>query len=82
MEQFHDVKLAKDVKQFGLKKGAMGAIIGQGLTHQRVYTVEFPNPRGGASTLLELDADAFDSLGEAVVVAGWRQSASQLGHQA
>lgn len=78
MQQFHDVKLAHDVKQFGLKKGETGAIISQGVTHQRVYTVEFPNPRGGASTLLELDADAFDGLGETIVIAGWRQSASLL----
>ena len=78
MEKFHDVMLPRDVEQFDLKKGAKGAIIGAGLTHQRVYTAEFPSLRGGASTLLELDADAFDSLGEVVVVAGWRQSASQL----
>lgn len=78
MDKFHDVKLPRDVEQFGLKKGTTGAIIGRGMTHQRVYTVEFPNPRGGASTLLELDADAFDGLGETVVVAGWRQSASVL----
>jgi len=79
MEKFHDVMLPRDVEQFDLKKGAKGAIIGSGLTHQRVYTAEFPSTRGGgASTLLELDADAFDSLGEVVVVAGWRHSASQL----
>ena len=78
MEKFHDVMLPRDVEQFNLKKGATGAIIASGLTHQRVYTAEFPSMRGGASTLLELDADAFDSLGDVVVVAGWRQSASQL----
>jgi len=78
MERFHDVKLPSDIKQFGLKKGSTGAIIGRGLTHQRVYTVEFPHAAGGASTLLELDADAFDTLGETVVISGWRQSASLM----
>jgi len=78
MELFHDVKLPRDELQFGLKKGSLGAIVDTGLARKRIYTVEFPHHAGGASTLLELDADAFDTLGETVVIAGWRQSASQM----
>ena len=78
MHKFHDVMLPRDEIQFGLKKGATGAIISVNQLRKRVYTVEFPHATSGASTMLDLDADAFDHLGETVIVAGWRQAQAAL----
>ncbi|TNE60885.1 MAG: DUF4926 domain-containing protein [Alphaproteobacteria bacterium] len=76
MELFHDVKLSADLPQHGLLRGSTGAIVSVGRSHRRVYTVEFPAPNQRASTMLDLDADAFDQTGEPVVVASWRQAAT------
>lgn len=78
MHKFHDVMLPRDESQFGLKKGATGAIIGINKLRKRVYTVEFPHANTGASTLLDLDADIFDHTGDTVIVAGWRQAQGAL----
>ena len=78
MQKFHDVMLPRDEMQFGLKKGATGAIIGVNKLRKRVYTVEFPQAGTSASTLLDLDADIFDMTGETVIVAGWRQAQGAL----
>ncbi|WP_417449395.1 hypothetical protein [Kordiimonas sp.] len=78
MQKFHDVMLPRDESQFGLKKGATGAIIGVNKLRKRVYTVEFPQVGTAASTLLDLDADIFDLTGDTVVVAGWRQAQGAL----
>jgi len=78
MDLFHDVKLPADMPQYGLRKGSTGAIVSEGRSHRRIYTVEFPQGAMRASTMLDLDADAFDLTGETVVVASWRQAAMAL----
>ncbi|WP_155895872.1 hypothetical protein [Kordiimonas gwangyangensis] len=50
MQKFHDVMLPRDEMQFGLKKGATGAIIGVNKLRKRVYTVEFPQVGTSASS--------------------------------